>query len=126
MKKRIWLFLLIFFPCGVFAKSEFSIKCDKNDKININEQVVCRVSVDSDFLFDNIKYEIDDSENFEIIDIRSNYEKKWEVTNDANIVNAKTTDLENGLQEFGIILIKAIKSGENELKLSNIELINSN
>ena len=126
MKKRIWLFLLIFFPCSVFAKSEFSIKCDKNDKININEQVVCRVSVDSDFLFDNIKYEVDDSENFEIIDIRSNYEKKWEVTNDANIVNAKTTDLENGLQEFGIILIKAIKSGENELKLSNIELINSN
>ena len=58
MKKRIWLFLLIFFPCSVFAKSEFSIKCDKNDKININEQVVCRVSVDSDFLFDNIKYEI--------------------------------------------------------------------
>lgn len=125
MKKCILLIsIFLFFPIMVLAdkkEDEVIISCD-SEKININEQVVCRVSVNSSNLFDKINYTIDLTEGLEIVDVRSNYEDLWEVKNNYAI----SKELNTGLQEFGIILLKSSESGEKKVTLKDIVLENSN
>ena len=125
MKKFYLLLLLVTFPLVVNANEKFSIDCDKLDKININEQIVCRVSVNSNFSYDKINFNISESDKFEIVDVRSNYEKIWTVKNDNLLVTSTAKNNQSGLQEFAIILIKTLKDGVNELNLKNISIENT-
>ena len=43
MKKFILLFTFLLLPNVVFADNNFLLSCDKN-KINVNDQVICRLS----------------------------------------------------------------------------------
>ncbi len=133
MKK--WFSLLIIsllLPLNVWAEpevepeeplhvDEFIINCDSIN-MNINDQMICRIGVANyGFNFDKISYDLEISEGLNIVDVRSNYDKLWKVEK-----NGATSNEENiGLQEFGIILIKSVSSGEKEVKLKNIIVENS-
>ena len=129
MKKVIYFLILFLLPISVLAKNqtedEFNIVCDKKDNININEQIICRVSVKSDFLYNKVSFNLEDLNGLEIIDIRSNYEKIWNIQNNDNKVTANAEELQSGLQEFGIILLKAVKSGVYNIAIENISLIDT-
>ena len=132
MKKIFYLLLIILIPFNVYAKKEnikesndFSISCDKVDNINFNEQIICRFSTNTDFVYNQINFEVQENAGFEIIDIRSNYDKIWKVVTTGNKISATSTELQEGLQEFGIILIKAVNSGVYDFNLSNINLVNT-
>lgn len=122
--KRVILFIMLLFPLTVFAKSSFSIDCDKTDKINVNDQIVCRTTINTDFLNNKITFLIEENDAFDIVDIRSNYDKIWDISKDNNKVTVISKEPQNGLQEFGIILLKAKKSGDHTLNFKEITLFN--
>lgn len=115
MKKFILLFTFLLLPKVVFADNEFLLSCDKN-KINVNDQVICRFSFKSDDEYNYIKYDIAELDGLSLIDVRSNYSNLWNVKNNESL----SQNVVNGLQEFGILLFKADKSGEYDVKVSNI------
>lgn len=106
------------------AENEISLTCDKDEKININEEIICRVAVNSNFLYNKINFEVLNTEGIQVIDIRSNYDKRWKVAKNDNIISVSSNEIQSDLQEFGIILIKAVKSGEQDLTLDNLTLEN--
>ena len=115
MKKFILLFTFLLLPKVVFADNEFLLSCDKN-KINVNDQVICRLSFKSDDEYNYIKYDIAELDGLSLVDVRSNYSNLWNVKNNESV----SQNIVNGLQEFGILLFKASKSGEYNLKVTNI------
>lgn len=115
MKKFILLFTFLLLPKVVFADNEFLLSCDKN-KINVNDQVICRLSFKSDDEYNYIKYDIAELDGLSLIDVRSNYSNLWNVKNNESL----SQNVVNGLQEFGILLFKADKSGDYSVKVSNI------
>lgn len=126
MKKIFYLLLILLLPLNVKAEDEFIINCDKTDKINIGEQIVCRLSVNSEYVYNQIDFNLPDNNDFELIDVRSNYDKMWKILKNDNKIITKSTELQSNLQEFGILLLKSKKSGEfsyqiNEIKLTNNE-----
>lgn len=115
MKKFILLFTFLLLPNVVFADNEFLLSCDKN-KINVNDQVICRLSFKSDDEYNYIKYEIGELDGLSLVDVRSNYSNLWNVKNNEGV----SQNVVSGLQEFGILLFKANESGEYDLKVKNI------
>ena len=88
--KKFFLTMIFFLtiPLIVFAdeevKEEFVIVCDA-EKINLNEQLVCRISVnDNQISFNQVNYNINVSDGLSIVDVRSNYDKIWKVTKDGD------------------------------------------
>ena len=126
MKKNIILLFLLFIPITVFADNNVTLKCDKIDKINVNDELVCRLTASGDDSYEKISFEIVNTEGLKVIDVRSNYNDKWKVNKDNNLITFKANEPQNGLQEFGIILIKALNAGEQTLALDKIILENSN
>ena len=128
MKKLIFSILFFCLPLMVNAtdKSSFTITCD-NSKVSINDQIICRTSVKADFNYNKISFNISLTPNLSILDVRSNYEAMWNIKEKDNTITAKTSDnvLQTGLQEFGIILLKASASGLQKVTLSNIKTENS-
>lgn len=134
--KRVILLLIVLFPMMVnakttestkkteSAKTAFTINCDKTDKINVNDQLICRTTLNTLFLNNKITFSIEDNDAFDIIDFRSNYDKIWTVSKEKNNITITSKELQNGLEEFGIILLKAKKSGEHTLNFKDITLIN--
>ncbi len=114
------------FPLSVMADDEISLTCDKVEKLNIGEEIICRVAVNSDFFYNKINFDVLNTEGLQIIDIRSNYERRWKVEENGNKVSVIADEVQSDLQEFGIILIKSVKSGEQDLTLDNITLENTN
>ena len=130
MKRYLYLLLILFvFPTYVYAekeaRDEFALSCDKIDNINVNEQIVCRVSTNSNYNFNEINFNIPDINGLEVVDVRSNNSKDWKITSNDNKVSAVSSELQSGLQEFGIILLKAVKSGVYDLSLEDIILLNN-
>lgn len=111
--RRICL-LFIIFPLVVFADSG-SISCDKKE-INIGEQVICRISVDSLSEYNVINYNIKENDGISLVDVRSNYSDLWKVDDS----RAYASSIVNGLQEFGILLFRADKDGVYKLGVNNI------
>ena len=128
MKKLIFSILFFCLPLMVNAtdKSSFTITCD-NSKVSINDQIICRTSVKADFNYNKISFNISLTPGLSILDVRSNYEAMWNIKEKDNTITAKTSDnvLQTGLQEFGIILLKANASGVQKVTLSNIKTENS-
>lgn len=115
MKKIIVILSFILLPIVVFADNNFNLTCD-NNKLNIGDQVICRISLKSDSEYNYIKYSINEIDGLSLIDVRSNYSNLWKVSNSEGL----SENIVNGLQEFGILLFKAEKSGEYNLNISNI------
>ena len=126
MKKYFYLLLILLIPFNVKADNsdEFIFSCDKVDKININEQIICRASVKSSFVYNQIKLTIPEISGFQLVDIRSNDSKKWVINNESNNIVIKSEELQTGLQEFAIFLYKATESGEYSLDINDISLHN--
>lgn len=114
MKKFIIFIFIITFPLAVFA-DKGSISCDKKE-INVGEQLVCRLSVDSLNEYNTINYNIKDIEGLSLVDVRSNYNDLWKVDNN----KAYASSIVNGLQEFIILLFKADKDGTYKIEINNI------
>lgn len=136
MKKVFIVLLLILFPISVYAKvketdktvvekNAINLTCDKVDKINLNEEIICRASLNMSFSYNKINFKILNTEGIQIIDVRSNYEKRWKVEKNNNEISFVSSENQTDLQEFGIILIKAVKSGEHDLTLDSIVLENT-
>lgn len=128
MKKYLWSFILLFlFPTIVSAAEEFKIKCDQT-KLNINDEVICRISVNTDLSYNKISFNLNLPEGLIIKDVRSNYTKLWKIENKDNLITAtiKTDETKSGLQEFGILLLKSSTSGEKIITLDNINILNTN
>lgn len=136
MKRMVYL-LLMLLPVNVFAApaitttkkakvvNDFIFTCDKNDKIHVSEQIVCRISVKSNFYFNEIGFTIPQIEGFEITDIRSNSSKVWNIIKNNNEIKATSEEVQTDLQEFGIMLLKATKSGSFDINIDNINLVNT-
>ena len=120
MKKYILLLCLLFVPLGVFADNDVTLKCDKVDKVNVNDELVCRLTASGDDSYEKISFEIVNTEGIKVVDVRSNYNDKWKVNKDNNLISFKANELQNGLQEFGIILIKALSAGEQTIAIDKI------
>ena len=84
MKKFILLFTFLLLPNVVFADNNFLLSCDKN-KINVNDQVICRLSFKSDDEYNYIKYDIAELDGLSLIDVRSNYSNLWNVKNNESL-----------------------------------------
>lgn len=110
--KRLWL--LFFLPLFVFADSG-KISCDKSE-VNVGEQIVCRLSVDSLSEYNVINYTIKDVDGISLVDVRSNYSDLWKVDSSS----AYASSIVNGLQEFGILLFKADSDGVYSVGVSDI------
>ena len=123
--KKIVLFLMLLFVPFVVKAEEVSLTCDKVDKINLNDEIICRLSVNSDFVYDKINFKILNTEGINTIDVRSNYEKRWSINKDNNLYSASSKEIQSDLQEFGIILLKAVKSGVQDLTIDEISLENT-
>ena len=100
MKKIILLFTFLLLPNVVFADNNFLLSCDKN-KINVNDQVICRLSFKSDDEYNYNKYDIATLDGLSLIDVRSNYSNLWNVKNNESV----SQNIVNGLQEFGILMV---------------------
>ena len=124
MKKYLVVLMLLFVPFVVKAE-EVSLTCDKVDKINLNDEIICRLSVNSDFVYNKINFKILNTEGINTIDVRSNYEKRWTLNKDNNFYSATSSEMQSDLQEFGIILLKAVKSGVQDLTIDEISLENT-
>ncbi len=125
MKKLVVLLLVLVFPLAVYAADDINLSCDKDTSIAINESIICRVSLKTGKNFNKISFEINSSDGLEITDVRSNYEKLWHISKDKNLITVTSDEVQYGLQEFGIILVKALKDGNHELTLKDIKIINS-
>lgn len=125
-KKFFFLISFLLFPIMVFAKDEFVLTCDKGEYY-IDDQFICRVSINQDASYDEIDFNYEFDDGIELVDVRSNYEKVWQITNDKQVISAKTKSdsQETGLQEYGILLFKAKKDGIHSIKLTNIKSKNS-
>ena len=125
-KKFFFLISFLLFPIMVFAKDEFVLECDKGNYY-IDDQFICRVSINQDASYDEIDFNYEFDDGIELVDVRSNYEKVWQITNDKQFISAKTKSdsQESGLQEYGILLFKAKKDGIHSIKLTNIKSKNS-
>lgn len=125
-KKFFFLISFLLFPIMVFAKDEFVLTCDKG-KYYIDDQFICRVSINQEVAYDEIDFNYEFDDGIELVDVRSNYEKVWQITNDKQTISAKTKSdtQESGLQEYGILLFKAKKDGIHSIKLTNIKSKNS-
>lgn len=125
MKRLFVVFLIALFPLSVSAKDEFSLNCDKTEKVNINDEIICRVTANSDFVYDKISFTLLNMDGLGIVDVRSNYEKQWSIKRENDKVEVLSNELHSDLQEFGIILIKALKDGHQDLALDNVVLENT-
>lgn len=126
MLKKFFFSLFLLLPLSVFAdNNSFNLVCDKG-KYYIDDQFICRISINSDLQYDQISFNYNFSEGLELVDVRSNYDKVWEISNDNNKIVAKSKDgeVQTGLQEYGILLFKATKDGVLSINLNNIDLLN--
>lgn len=125
-KKFFFLLTFLMFPIMVFAKDEFVLECDKGNYY-IQDQFICRVSINQESSYDEISFNYEFDDGIELVDVRSNYEKVWQIANNNKMITAKTKSdtAENGLQEYGILLFKAKKDGIHSIKLTNIKSHNS-
>lgn len=125
-KKFFFLISFLLFPIMVFAKDEFVLDCDKGNYY-IDDQFICRVSINQEAGYDEIDFNYEFGDGIELVDVRSNYEKVWQITNDKQVISAKTKSdtQESGLQEYGILLFKAKKDGVLSIKLTNKKSKNS-
>ena len=135
MKKVLVFICLILFPVSVFAAKDtekkkvedsISLECDKVDKINVNEQIICRVTTNAAFYYNRISFDILNMEGIQIVDVRSNYGNRWKIEkDDKGRITAVSDSIQSDLQEFGILLIKAVKDGREDLTLDNVVLENT-
>lgn len=116
MKKIIIFLFVLFMPVLVEADSFLSLSCDKN-KVDVGDQIICRLTSKVDEDYDLIKYDISLSDGLSLIDVRSNYSDLWNVS----FEEASANNLVSGLQEFGILLIKADKSGDMKISINNVK-----
>lgn len=125
-KKFFFLLSFLMFPIMVFAKDEFILTCDKGNYY-VDDQFICRVSINQEAAYDEIDFNYEFDEGIELVDVRSNYEKVWQITDNKQFISAKTKSdsLESGLQEYGILLFKAKKDGIHSIKLTGIKAKNS-
>lgn len=114
--KRFFLLFIMFLPLGVFAADKASINCDKKE-VNVGDQVVCRLSINSSSEYNVVKYNIESMDGFNLVDVRSNYSNLWKVNGEG----ATATSIVNGLQEFGILLFEATSDGIFNVNINNIE-----
>lgn len=128
MRKKIIVFMmLLIIPLSVSAAdNSFSVSCDQN-KISVNGEIICRTSIKSDFNYNNIIFNLTLSDGLEYEDLRSNYDALWQLTKKENLITASTKKdaLQSGLQEFGIILLKAKKSGTQKITINGIKIKNT-
>lgn len=103
-------------PLSVFAADKVGINCDKKE-VNVGDQVVCRLSINSNNEYNVIKYNIEEIDGLNLVDVRSNYSNLWKV----NEESATSSSIVNGLQEFGILLFEATKDGVFNIDINNIE-----
>lgn len=125
-KTHIWLILLILFlPLSVYAKKDsFTLKCD-NEKYKVGDKIVCRVTVDSKFKYNNIVFKINTSSGLLLEDVRSNYSSYWKVEFDKNQVKSTAKSLSNtNKQEFAILLLTITEEGDQTINISDIVLSN--
>ncbi len=126
MKKNlVFLILLFLFTPFIVQAEEVILKCDKTDKINLNDEIICRLSINSDFIYNKINFDLLNTEGINIVDVRSNYERRWKITNNNTLYSATSNEKQSDLQEFGIILIKAVKSGIQNITINEITLENT-
>lgn len=126
MKKFLLFFCLLLLPLNVNADNgNLLITCD-NEKIKLNDQTVCRISANGEYMYNKISFKLDIDDKLTIVDIRSNYEKVWSLKNNNGIIEATSKTYQNGLQEFGIILFKGKSSGLSNIKLSNVKFHSEN
>lgn len=126
MKKILLFFSLLLLPLGVNADNgNLVVTCD-NDKIKLNDQVICRVSANGEYSYNKISFKLNIDDKLSLVDIRSNYEKVWSIKNNNNVIEATSKSYQNGLQEFGIILLKGKSSGVSNIKLSNVKFHSEN
>ena len=125
-KKFFFLISFLLFPIMVFAKDEFVLTCDKGEYY-IDDQFICRVSINQEVAYNEIDFNYEFDDGIELVDVRSNYEKVWQITNDKQTISAKTKSdtQESGLQEYGILLFKSKKDGVHSIKLTSIKSKNS-
>ena len=125
-KKFFFLLSFLMFPIMVFAKDEFILTCDKGNYY-VDDQFICRVSINQEVAYDEIDFSYEFDDGIELVDVRSNYEKVWQISNENQVISAKTKSdsLESGLQEYGILLFKAKNDGIHSIKLTNIKSKNS-
>ena len=122
MKKILLFFCFLFLPLGVNADNgKLVVTCD-NSKIKLNDQVICRVSSNVDFSYNKISFKLNIDDKLSLVDIRSNYEKVWNIKSSNNNIEVTSKDYQSGLQEFGIILLKGKNSGLSNIKLSDVKL----
>lgn len=114
------------FPLMVNA-DDFKLTCDQN-KLNINDEFTCRVAVNTSANFNQITFKLNLPDGISLVDTRSNYEQLWEIKNANNIITSatKNKEIETGLQEFAILLLKATTSGNKIINLSDIKITNLN
>src|SRR5574344_1262764 len=121
MKKFLFALIIMFIPTLVYAadSSKFTISCD-NTKLDVKDQVVCRTSVDTDFNYNEIVFNMGITDGLDVVDVRSNYDAIWSLQDKNGVVTAKSSNnaVQNGLQEFGIFLFKALKSGKQTITFS--------
>lgn len=139
--KKVFLFLiLLIFPFTIIEAKEtkkasktnetkiedkFIIECDAG-KYYVGDQVICRTTINSSYSYNKMSFKLETDSGLKVVDVRSNYEQRWSINIKDNIVTSKTKEqLQNGLQEFGIILIDALQSGELPIKVKNIVLENT-
>lgn len=125
MLKKFFFSLFLLLPLSVFADNNFNVVCDKG-KYYIDDQFICRISINSDLQYDQISFDYKFSDGLELVDVRSNYDKVWDISNDNNKIVARSKDSEaqTGLQEYGILLFKATKDGVLSIDFNNINLMN--
>lgn len=116
MKKVVIFLFALFMPILVDADSLLSLSCDKN-KVDVGDQIICRLTSKIGEDYNLIKYDIMLSDGLGLIDVRSNYSDLWNVS----MEEASASNVVSGMQEFGILLIKADKSGDMKINVSNIK-----
>ena len=116
MKKVVIFLFVLFMPILVDADSLLNLSCDKN-KVDVGDQIICRLTSKIEEDYNLIKYDIMLSEGLSLIDVRSNYSDLWNVS----MEEASASNAVSGMQEFGILLIKADKSGDMKINLDNIK-----
>ena len=116
MKKVVIFLFVLFMPILVDADSLLNLSCDKN-KVDVGDQIICRLTSKIGEDYNIIKYDIMLSDGLSLIDVRSNYSDLWNVS----MEEASASNAVSGMQEFGILLIKADKSGDMKINLNNIK-----
>ena len=128
MKKFILTVILLLMPINVRAAitDRFSIECDKTSFKEFAE-FTCHLSVQTVFVFDKIEFSVKPTEGLYLDDARSNHDALWQVGLKSKKVTSTTkrNQFVDNLQEFGILLLQTVNSGEQKIIINNIVLTNT-